>query len=119
LLNGTSVIEKVYFPGLKQHTTHNEAVKLLANDRFGAMITFGFSGENEDIKRNRRDNFIKDVSDKIKLIPTLGDPQTILMPIEAVWGAKYPEPGMIRFSIGIENYDELEKTISKALNLVG
>jgi cystathionine beta-lyase/cystathionine gamma-synthase len=116
LLKGIAVIEKVYFPGLKQHATHNEAVKLLANDRFGAMITFGFSGENEDKKRKRRDNFIKEVSDKIKLIPTLGDPQTILMPVEAVWGAKYPEPGMIRLSIGIENYDELEQTISKALN---
>jgi cystathionine beta-lyase/cystathionine gamma-synthase len=118
LLKGTAVIEKVYFPGLKQHATHNEAVKLLANDRFGAMITFGFSGENEDKKRKKRDNFIREVSDKIKLIPTLGDPQTILMPVEAVWGAKYPEPGMIRLSIGIENYDELERTISNALHHV-
>ena len=39
---------------------------------------------------NRRDKFIKLVSEKIKLIPTLGDPHTILMPVEAVWGAKYP-----------------------------
>jgi cystathionine beta-lyase/cystathionine gamma-synthase len=119
LLKRTNVIEKVYFPGLEQHATHNEAVKLLAKDRFGAMITFGFSGENEDKKRKRRDNFIVEVSDKIKLIPTLGDPQTILMPVEAVWGAKYPEPGMIRLSIGIEDFDELERTISNALHHFG
>jgi cystathionine beta-lyase/cystathionine gamma-synthase len=37
------------------------------------------------------------------------------MPVEAVWGAKYPEPGMIRLSIGFENYDELEETISNAV----
>ena len=44
------------------------------------------------------------MSEKIKLIPTLGDPHTILMPVEAVWGAKYPEPGMIRLSVGFEEY---------------
>ena len=58
------------------------------------------------------------VSEKIKLIPTLGDPHTILMPVEAVWGAKYPEPGMIRLSVGFEEYGELEATVSAALKRV-
>ena len=51
----------------------------------------------------------------IKLIPTLGDPHTILMPVEAVWGTKYPEPGMIRLSVGFEEYDELLKTVKNGL----
>jgi len=29
------------------------------------------------------------------------------MPVEAVWGVKYPEPGMIRMSLGFENRDLL------------
>ena len=70
---------------------------------------------DRDEKRNRRDKFISLVSDKIKLIPTLGDPHTILMPVEAVWGTKYPEPGMIRLSVGFEEYNELEDTIKKAM----
>jgi cystathionine beta-lyase/cystathionine gamma-synthase len=114
-LNDSSLIKKVYFPCLNNHTTHNEAAKLFGSKGCGAMITFDFDGSDADEKRNRRDAFIRLVSDKIKLIPTLGDPHTILMPVEAVWGAKYPEPGMIRLSIGFENYDELEGTISKAL----
>lgn len=115
-LNEIAILETVFYPGLKQHATHNEASGILMNDLFGAMITFGFDGENDSIKRKRRDQFIKKVSEKIKLIPTLGDPQTILMPVEAVWGAKYHEPGMIRLSIGFENYEELKETISKALD---
>ena len=79
------------------------------------MITFDFDGKDGDEKSSRRDRFIKLVSEKIKLIPTLGDPHTILMPVEAVWGTKYPEPGMIRLSIGFEEYSNLEETISKAL----
>jgi cystathionine beta-lyase/cystathionine gamma-synthase len=56
------------------------------------------------------------VSDKIKLIPSLGDFHTILLPVESVWGVKYPEPGMIRLSVGFENTEELTETIRKGLN---
>ncbi len=108
-------IKKVWFPGLKSHHTHNIAEKLFRGKGFGAMITFDFDGNNEIEKRGRRDKFIGLVSDKIKLIPTLGDPHSILMPVEAVWGIKYPEPGMIRLSVGYEDYSELEATIRKAL----
>ena len=40
------------------------------------------------------------------------------MPVEAVWGVKYPEPGMIRLSVGFEDYSELEDTIKKAMGIL-
>lgn len=115
-LSSVPIINKVWYPGLKSHPTYNTAEQLFEGKGFGAMITFDFAGENGIQKRGRRDLFIKLVSERIKLIPTLGDPQTILMPVEAVWGAKYPEPGMIRLSIGYESYSELEDTVSRAIN---
>ena len=114
-LKNISAIKEVWYPGLKSHNTHKVASKLFRGKGFGGMITFNFDGKDRDEKRNRRDKFISLVSDKIKLIPTLGDPHTILMPVEAVWGTKYPEPGMIRLSVGFEEYTELELTISSAL----
>jgi cystathionine beta-lyase/cystathionine gamma-synthase len=115
LLNRYKTVAKVYFPGLVQHETHHEAKEIFGNNGFGAMITFDFAGKNLAEKRKRRDLFIKNVAEKIKLIPTLGDPHTILMPVESVWGAKYPEPGMVRLSVGFENYSGLESTIMTAL----
>ncbi len=115
-LNEIPSIGKVWFPGLLSHETHNIAEKLFRGKGYGAMITFDFEGENTKEKRNRRDIFIRLVAEKIKLIPTLGDPHTILMPVEAVWGAKYPEPGMLRLSVGFEKYKELESTISRAVD---
>ena len=115
-LSKLAIIKKVWYPGLKDHNTNHIAEKLFGNRGFGAMITFDFDGNDQNEKRNRRDKFIELVSEKIKLIPTLGDPHTILMPVEAVWGAKYPEPGMIRLSVGFEDYLELQKTISDAIN---
>jgi cystathionine beta-lyase/cystathionine gamma-synthase len=114
-LKTTPVIKEVWFPGIKNHPTHNIAEKLYRGKGYGGMITFNFDGKDKDQKRSRRDKFIKLVSEKIKLIPTLGDAHTILMPVEAVWGTKYPEPGMIRLSVGFEEYNELEGIVSKAL----
>lgn len=116
LLDAVSIVKKVHFPGLKEHPTYKEAVRLFGNKGSGAIITFDFDGENADDKRRRRDSFIKLVSGKIKLIPTLGDARTILMPIESVWRAKYPEPGMIRLSVGFERYSDLKETVENALH---
>jgi len=115
VLSNTPCIRKVWYPGLMDHPSHNEAVELFGKKGFGAMITFDFDGKNPTEKRNRRDIFIKAVSEKIKLIPSLGDHRTILLPVESVWGAKYPEPGMIRLSLGFENYDEIKTTVDQGL----
>jgi cystathionine beta-lyase/cystathionine gamma-synthase len=117
-LQDLPVIKKVWFPGLKSHPSNQVAEKLFGNKGFGAMITFDFNGKDKTEQGSRRDKFIELVSDKIKLIPTLGDPHTILMPVESVWGTKYPEPGMIRLSVGFEEYGELEATISDAMGKI-
>lgn len=114
-LTKNKVVNKVWYPGLIDHPTFGIAEKLFGGKGYGAMITFDLAGKDENEKRGRRDRFIQNVAEKIRLIPTLGDPHTILMPVEAVWGAKYPEPGMIRLSVGFEEYSELELTIKGAL----
>jgi cystathionine beta-lyase/cystathionine gamma-synthase len=118
ILHRSEKVRKVWYPGLKEHPTHKEALKLFGDKGFGGMITFDFAGNSGPEKKKRRDRFIKAVSGSIKLIPTLGDPHTILMPVEAVWGVKYPEPGMIRLSAGFEDTDELLSTIITALKSI-
>lgn len=118
LLAKSKKVNKVWYPGLKGHPSHSEALNLFGSKGFGAMVTFDFAGKTKPEKGKNRDQFIKIVSDKIKLIPTLGDAHTILMPVESVWGAKYPEPGMIRLSAGFEDTEELLSTILKGLNAI-
>lgn len=116
LLNDSEKTASVLFPGLKYHKTYAIAKKMFIDKGFGAMITFDMKGDTPEMKRLNRDRFMQAVYPEIKLIPTLGDSHTILMPVEPVWGAKYPEPGMIRLSIGFEQTAELKKIISGALN---
>lgn len=115
MLKENPAVGRVWYPGLEEHPTHQEALKLFGKKGFGGMITFDIDGKTLQDKKEKRDKFIKSVSEKIKLIPTLGDSGSILMPVESVWGAKYPEPGMIRLSAGFEDYSGLESAIVNAL----
>ncbi len=115
ILRQSKNISRVWYPGMADHPSHGEAVKLFGGKGFGGMITCDFAGKDADEKRRLRNKFIKSVSDTIRVIPSLGDPRTMMLPVEAVWGAKYPEPGMIRLSCGFEETDEIISTFSKAL----
>lgn len=109
-------VEKVLYPGLSEHPTHLHASKLFDGKGYGGIITFGLLGENPAEKRERCNQLITRLQNQIPLLPTLGDVRTSLMPIEPVWGSKYPNPGMVRLSVGIEDIEILKSIISKALD---
>jgi cystathionine beta-lyase/cystathionine gamma-synthase len=115
LLSASDHVERVLYPGLESHGTHVAARELIGGRGYGAMVTFDLRGSTPEAKRKRRDRFIASVYPEIRLIPTLGDNHTILMPVEAVWGAKYPEPGMIRLSLGYEERNVIESVIRRGL----
>lgn len=108
-------IEYVLYPGLESHSTNPYASRLFKGKGYGGMITFEFKGETSEQKGLKRDKFMQLVEDSIPLIPSLGDADTILIPVEPIWGHKYPLPGMIRLSVGIEDYEWLEQVVGDAL----
>jgi cystathionine beta-lyase/cystathionine gamma-synthase len=115
LLTESEKVDSVYYPGLITHATHHIAEDLFDKKGYGAMITFDLCGSDDGEKKKNRDRFIEKVSSEIKLVPTLGDSHTILMPVEPVWGSKYHEPGMIRLSVGFEETEKLLDLISSGL----
>lgn len=115
MLQSSDRVARVLYPGLESHETHAAAKELTGGKGYGAMITFDLAGASPEAKRKRRDRFIAAVYPEIRLIPTLGDNHTILMPVEAVWGTKYPEPGMIRLSVGYEETNRLAAIIGRGL----
>lgn len=118
LINDSEVVENVYYPGLEDHYTHHLARDIFSGKGYGAIVTFSFAGSSDDEKRRRRDAFIGHVSESIKLVPSLGDSHSILMPVEPIWGDRYPEPGMIRLSVGYEDTERLTDTLKSALGSV-
>lgn len=116
LLSKSTKVNRVYHPSLREHPTNELAENLFKGRGYGAIVTFDLDGKTPEDKRINRDKFIEAISLKVKLIPTLGDSHTILMPVEPVWGYKYNEPGMIRLSVGFEETEELLSTFVSALN---
>jgi cystathionine beta-lyase/cystathionine gamma-synthase len=114
-LEDHKAVERVLYPGLESHPTHREAFKFFKGRGYGAIVTFDLAGRSNHEKANRCALFIEKLKNVIPLIPTLGDADTILMPIEPVWGDKFPFPGMIRLSVGIEDIGYLQEEIGKAL----
>ena len=115
-LENHPMIEEVLYPGLESHPTRKEALNLFGDKGFGGMLTFDIKGDSDEDKREKCNRFIAALEDTIPLVPTLGEVDTILLPVEPVWGAKYPLPGVIRLSVGIENIDKLKDLIGGALN---
>lgn len=115
LFNKSEKVNKVFYPGLKNHFTHENAVDLFENRGFGAMISVQFAGKDDDEKRIKCNLFMDSISEHFNLIPTLGDVETIFLPIETVWADQYPYPGSIRLSVGIEEFEYLEKIFTRAL----
>lgn len=109
-------VEKVLYPSLENHPTHQIAEKLFDGKGYGGIVTFDLAGENFVEKQKRCEHFTNVISDEIPLIPTLGDADTILMPVEPVWGNKYPFPGMIRLSVGIEDVSLIISAIELTLD---
>jgi len=109
-----NAVSKVRHPGLESHTTHQEAKRLFSGSHFGAMITFELRGGKEAC-----DKFIEKVSDNISFIPTLGNPESILLHVPTLFGQdKYPFPGMLRLSVGFEPYEGLRECIISALDSI-
>lgn len=79
------------------------------------MISFELSGKSPDNKRKICNRLIKNLSEHIPLIPSLGDADSTLLPVEPVWGDKYPYPGLIRLSVGIEPVNDLLDLFREAL----
>ncbi|MCY4527546.1 MAG: aminotransferase class I/II-fold pyridoxal phosphate-dependent enzyme [Chloroflexi bacterium] len=113
-LSGHPAVERVRYPGLESHPTHDEAAKMFEGRGYGAMINVDFKGG-----RAAADAFVEAVSDTISYVPTLGDPTTIMLHVATVWGEKrFPYPGMVRISVGFEPYDHLESGVLRALDEV-
>lgn len=114
-LQNHPAVEQVLYPGLRHHPTHAAAVTLFQGRGYGAMVTFDLQGMDNKQKADRCNAFIHRLADSIPLVPTLGDADSILMPIEPVWGDRYPFPGMVRLSVGIESPERLIDLLDQAL----
>jgi len=112
-------VSHVYYPGLKDHPTHDIACKQM--DGFGAMITFELKGGHDAGVA---------LLDHVKLMTlavSLGGCESLIQHPASMTHACVPKEereaagitdGMIRLSVGIEGVDDLIADLKQALDFV-
>jgi methionine-gamma-lyase len=119
LLADSPKVERVYWPGLVGHPTHDVAKRVL--DGFGGMLSFDLRGGREAGRR-----FIE-ATRVAKLAASLGGVETLVahpastthrqLDAEALAAAGIGE-GMVRMSVGIEDAADLLEDLTAALEVV-
>jgi len=115
-LRNHSSIEKVNYPGLKDHPQHQRAAELF--DGFGGMLSFELKGGQSAAER-----FIERTTIPI-IAPSLGGVETLLtQPAKTSHAGMSPKDrkelgitdALIRMSVGIENTEDIIQDFDHAL----
>lgn len=119
LLEDSPKVERVYYPGLESHPQHAIARKQMFG--FGSMISFEVKGGLPSITK------MFDSLELVKLATSLGGVDTIAtVPSISTHGGLSKEAqqqmgiteSLVRASIGIEDFDDLEEDFKKALSVI-
>jgi O-acetylhomoserine (thiol)-lyase len=119
-LNKRPEVTWVNYPGLKEHPSHNNAMKLFGDKGFGGMLTFGLKDQEACFK------FINNLN-MIYHLANLGDCKTLVIHPYSSQYVSFDEntkkelsitPDMIRLSVGIEDVGDICWDIGQALERI-
>ncbi|MBN1300386.1 MAG: O-acetylhomoserine aminocarboxypropyltransferase/cysteine synthase [Melioribacteraceae bacterium] len=117
-LSSYEAVEWVWYPGLENHPSHDNAKKYLNNGLYGSMLSFGIKGGIEAGKK-----FINNVK-LASLLANVGDAKTLVIHPASTTHQQLSEteqknsgvlPEQIRVSVGIENIDDIIEDFESAL----
>lgn len=118
-LNDHPAVEWVWYPGLKDHPSHENAKKYLRQDHYGSILSFGIKGGEEAGKA-----FTNNV-ELSSLLANVGDAKTLVIHPASTTHQQVPEeekiksgvlPEQVRVSVGIEHIDDILEDFEQALN---
>ena len=110
-------VEKLYYPGLKDHPGHEIAAKQMKG--FGGIIAFEVKGGKEAGMR------LVNSMQLIRIAVSLGDAETLIEHPASMTHSTYdPEslaesgitPGLIRLSVGLENVEDIIADLKQGLD---
>ena len=109
----------VSYPGLTSHPTHGTASEYLSD--FGSMLTFGLEGGYEAGKR------LCEELDLASFLANIGDAKTLVIHPASTTHAQLSEaeqrdagvrPEMLRFSVGLEDADDIVADLDRGIREV-
>jgi cystathionine gamma-synthase len=111
-LNNHPLVEKVFYPGLKDHTGYVIAKSQMS--AFGGMLSFLVKGGSDEARK---------VVNSVKIFTqatSLGGVESLIEHRASIEGPETKTPqNLIRVSVGLENADDLIEDLGMALLKIG
>ena len=120
-LEGHSMVERVWYPGLSHHPRHEIAKKYLKNG-FGGVLAFTIKGDKEAATK------LVDNLQLISHLANVGDAKTLIIQPSATTHQQLTNaeqlaagvfPTLLRISVGIEHIDDIIGDLEQSLNQIG
>ena len=117
-LAGDSRVDRVLYPGLPDHPGHDVAVRQMGG-AFGAMLSFEIRGDYDKTKR------VVESTKLFQLAVSLGAVESLIEQPAAMSHASYDAAdraahgivdGLIRLSVGLEDFEDLRDDLRRALD---
>lgn len=119
-LQADSRIKEVFYPGLKSHHHHDVAKKQMRG--FGGMLSFSLHGGYESVKQFLPQLRYAHLAAHLGGVETIAGPPKVTSHVENTPEERealgIPE-GLIRYSAGIENVEDLLADLDQALDSIG
>lgn len=119
-LNGQDKVSGVFYPGLPDHTHHDVAKKQMRG--FGGMLSFSLHGGYDAVKEFLPKLNYAHLAAHLGSVDTLAGPPKVTSHVENTPEERkqlgIPE-GLIRYSAGIENVEDLIGDLKQALDSCG
>lgn len=115
-LDSHTKVENVLYPGLATHPGHDIATKQM-NGGFGAMLTFQLKGDFDATKKYVESTHLFQLAVSLGAVESLIEQPASMShaSYDAVDRAKHGiSDGMIRLSVGLEAYEDLEADLEQA-----
>lgn len=118
-LHGHPKVKKVFYPGLSSHKGHDIAKKQMSG--FGGILSFELEGDYNAVKTFLHNLKYVHLAASLGAVSTLAGPPRTTSHVELTEQQRedlgIPE-SLIRYSVGIENPEDLLDDLENALNLI-
>lgn len=118
-LNDHPKVEQVYYPGLENHPGHGIAKKQMRG--FGGILSFELKGGYESVKTLLHNLKYVHLAASLGSVSTLAGPPRTTSHVELTEEQRKNlgiSESLIRYSVGIENVDDLIADLSQGLELI-
>lgn len=125
-LEGHDYIKTVYYPGLESHPGH-EVSKVQMNGLYTGMVSFELKDDVNGLSSFEAGKKLLNNLKMIAIAVSLGDPDSLIQhPASMTHLCMTPEEraeagisdGLIRFSVGLENVEDIIKDLQDALDAI-